>query len=168
LGIAADLVPPSFTTEAIGRAFPRGKGRVLLARADVVEPGLDDALARKGWAVQPLVAYRLKGQTPMPPEIRRAVLDGDIDVLTFASGGTVRAFLKLLKGKPPRGTKVVCIGPVTATAARAAGLRVAAVARTHTIPGPVAAGVDAAGAKRTSSKRSSAKRSGSLRRTRPR
>src|SRR5439155_2746353 len=27
LGIAADLVPPSFTTEAFGRGFPRGKGR---------------------------------------------------------------------------------------------------------------------------------------------
>src|SRR5438270_2265282 len=127
LGIVADLVPPSFTTDAVGKAFPRGKGRVLLARADVVEPGLDDALAKKGWDVERLVAYRLRGQTSMAPEIRLAVLDGEVDVLTFASGGTARAFMKLLKRKPPARTKVACIGPVTANAARGAGLRVAAV-----------------------------------------
>jgi uroporphyrinogen III methyltransferase/synthase len=148
IGIAPDLVPPSFTTDAIGKAFPKGKGRVLLARADKVEPGLDDAIADKGWTVDRLVAYRLKGQSSMPREVRHAVLRGEIDVLTFASGGTVRAFLTLLEGKPPAKTKVVCIGPVTAKAARAAGLRVSAVARTHTIPGLVAATVDVAGSKR--------------------
>jgi uroporphyrinogen III methyltransferase/synthase len=168
LGIVADLVPPSFTTEAVGKAFPRGRGRVLLARADVVEPGLDDALAEKGWEVERLVAYRLRGQTSMPAAVRRQVLEGEIDVLTFASGGTVRAFMKLLKGKPPAKTKVVCIGPVTAKAARAAGLRVSAVARTHTIPGLVAAVVDVIGPKKSSAKRPSPKRSGSQRRRRAR
>jgi uroporphyrinogen-III synthase len=81
----------------------------------------------------------------MPREVRTAVLDGDIDILTFASGGTVRAFMKLLDGTPPASTKVVCIGPVTAKAARAAGLRVSKTASTHTIPGLVAAVVEAAG-----------------------
>jgi uroporphyrinogen III methyltransferase/synthase len=156
LGIVADLVPPSFTTDAIGRVFARGKGRVLLARADVVEPGLDQAIEAKGWSVERLVAYRLKGQTSIPPAVRKQVLEGEIDVLTFASGGTVRAFVKLLKGKPPRGAK----------AARAAGLRVSAVARTHTIPGLVAAVVDVAGTKRTA--KTGAKKSGSPRRARAR
>jgi uroporphyrinogen III methyltransferase/synthase len=159
LGIAADLVPPSFTTEAVGKAFPRGKGRVLLARADVVEPGLDDAIAAKGWTVERVIAYRLKGRSTMPASVRRDVLNGDIDVLTFASGGTVRAFMKLLRGKPPARTKVVCIGPVTAKAARQAGLRVTKVASTHTIPGLVAAVVEAERPK---------KRSGSPRRARAR
>ena len=170
VGIVADLVPPSFTTEAIGQALPKGKGRVLLARADKVEPGLDTALAEKGWSVDRLVAYRLKGQTSMPREVRNAVLDGEIDVLTFASGGTVRAFMKLLKGRPPAATKVVCIGPVTAKAARAAGLKVSAVARTHTIPGLVAAVVDVEGPKRRAgaSKRAGKNRSSSPRRARAR
>jgi len=159
LGIVADLVPPSFTTEAIGKAFPRGKGRVLLARADVVEPGLDDAIAAKGWTVERVTAYRLQGRSSMPASVRKAVLDGAIDVLTFASGGTVRAFMKLLKGKPSARTKVVCIGPVTAKAARQARLRVTKVARVHTIPGLVAAVVDAETPK---------KKSGSPRRARAR
>jgi uroporphyrinogen III methyltransferase/synthase len=147
LGLKPDLVPPTFTTQAVGKAFPRGSGRVLLARADKVEPGLDEAIAAKGWTVDRLVAYRLMGQSSMPADIRRAILGGEIDVLTFASGGTVRAFARLLRGKPPAGTKVVCIGPVTAKAARAAGLRVARVADPHTIPALAAAVVEAAGSR---------------------
>jgi uroporphyrinogen-III synthase len=145
IGIRADLVPPTFTTEAVGRAFPRGGGRVLLMRADKVEEGLEEAVRAKGWRPDRVVAYRLAGATRMPAGVRRDVLEGRIDVLTFASGGTVRAFVRLLRGKPSRRTKVVCIGPVTARAARAAGLRVDAVAREHTIPGLAAAVVEAIG-----------------------
>ncbi|MFN2614523.1 MAG: uroporphyrinogen-III synthase [Actinomycetota bacterium] len=135
IGITADLIPPTFTTDAVARAFPRGEGRVLLARADKVEPGLDEALRAKGWTIQRVVAYRLRGASRIDPAVRRAVLAGDIDVITFASGGTVRAFMKLVGDKPDGRTKIVCIGPVTAAAARAAGLRVSAVASRHTIEG---------------------------------
>jgi uroporphyrinogen III methyltransferase / synthase len=148
LGIRPDLVPESFTTEAVGGSIPRGSGRVLLMRADQVEPGLEEALKKKGWSVERVTAYRLLGTNAMPAGVRRAVQRGEIDVLTFASGGTVRAFMRLLKAKPPSSVKVVCIGPVTAKAAREAGLRVDAVAKQHTIPGLAAAVMDAVGAQR--------------------
>src|SRR5262249_34922366 len=107
------------------------------------EPGLDDAIAAKGWTVERVIAYRLQGRSSMPAAVRKAVVTGEIDVLTFASGGTARAFLKLLKGEAPPPSKGGCIGPLTAQAARAAGLRVTKVARVHTIPGLVASVVDA-------------------------
>lgn len=138
-GIHPDLVPATFTTEAIGRVFPRGKGPVLLSRADKTEPGLENALRAKGWTPDRVTVYRLRSVTRMEPAVRRAVLAGEIDVLTFASGGTVRAFMRLLRGKPHRRTLIACIGPVTARAAKEAGLRVDAVAREHTIPGLAAA-----------------------------
>ncbi|MGH2795487.1 MAG: uroporphyrinogen-III synthase, partial [Actinomycetota bacterium] len=138
-GIEPDLIPPTFTTEAVGKAFPRGKERVLLARADVTEPGLEEALTAKGWSVERVTVYRLRSVNRLDPAVRRAVRDGEIDLLTFASGGTVRAFMKLLGGKPHRRTLIACIGPVTARAAKAAGLRVDAVAGEHTIPGLAAA-----------------------------
>ncbi|MGH2784575.1 MAG: uroporphyrinogen-III C-methyltransferase [Actinomycetota bacterium] len=138
-GIEPDLIPPTFTTEAVGRAFARGKGRVLLARADVVEPGLEETLGKKGWSVERVTVYRLRSVTRLDPAVKRAVLAGEIDLLTFASGGTVRAFVKLLGRKPHRHAFVACIGPVTAKAAKNAGLRVDAVAGEHTIPGLAAA-----------------------------
>lgn len=152
VGIVPDLIPPTFTTEAVGAAFPRarGRGRVLLMRADQAERRLDAALREKGWTVERVVAYRIVDAAKVRPRlkpamegVRRRVLEGEVDVLTFASGGTVRAFKRWLRGTPARRAKVVCIGPVTAEAARAAGLRVTAVAREHTIPGLVAATLEA-------------------------
>ena len=146
-GIEPDLTPRTFTTEAIGRAFPRGTGPVLLARADTTEPGLEEALRAKGWTPERVTVYRLRAVARLAPAIRKAVLEGDIDILTFASGGTVRAFMGLLRGKPPRRVRVACIGPVTARAAKEAGLRVDAVAREHTIAGLAAASARAFGRK---------------------
>lgn len=150
IGIRADLVPDTFTTQAVGAAFPRGRGRVLLMRADKADLRLEDALREKGWTVERVVAYRIVDAAtanarlrPVEREARAQVRDGDYDVITFASSGTVRAFMRWLRGKPHRRTKIVCIGPVTAATAREAGLRVASVAREHTIPGLAAAVVQA-------------------------
>ena len=43
-----DLVPPTFTTTGLARAFPRGTGRVLCARADIAPSGLEGASPRRG------------------------------------------------------------------------------------------------------------------------
>ena len=133
-----DLQPTTFTTTALARAFPRGSGRVLTARADIAPEGLEDALVRKGWRAVRVVAYRTLFATSLPREARDALRRGKVDAVTFTSASTVRGFVNVLgaaKGTP----KVVCIGPVTAAAARAAGLRPASVAKPHTIEGVVAA-----------------------------
>jgi uroporphyrinogen-III synthase len=133
-----DLQPATFTTAALARAFPRGPGRVLCARADIAPEGLEEALARKGWAAIRVDAYRTVFATSLPRESRDALRRGDVDAVTFTSASTVRGFVNALgaaKGAP----RVVCIGPVTAAAARDAGLRPATVAKPHTIEGLVAA-----------------------------
>ena len=133
-----DLQPSTFTTSALARAFPRGRGRVLCARADIAPEGLEAALEVKGWETERIDAYRTVFATSLPREARDAFRRGEVDAVTFTSASTVRGFTNSLgaaKGTP----KVVCIGPVTAAAARDAGLRPAAVARPHTIEGLVAA-----------------------------
>jgi uroporphyrinogen-III synthase len=135
---APDLVPATFTTAALARAFPRGNGRVLCARADIAPEGLEDALAAKGWTPTRVDAYRTRMPRSLPPEARRALRRGEVDAVTFTSASTVRGFvgaLGVMKGAP----KVVCIGPVTAGEARAHGLTVHAVARPHTMEGIAAA-----------------------------
>jgi uroporphyrinogen-III synthase len=133
-----ELQPATFTTAALARAFPRGSGRVLCARADIAPEGLEEALARKGWVAVRVDAYRTVFATSLPREARDALRRGEVNAVTFTSASTVRGFIDALgaaKGTP----KVVCIGPVTAAAARDAGLRPAAVAKAHTIEGLVAA-----------------------------
>ena len=133
-----DLVPATFTTTGLARAFPRGSGRVLCARADIAPPGLEDALAAKGWSPTRVDAYRTRMARSLPPDARAALRAGEVDAITFTSASTVRGFVgavRVVRGEPA----VVCIGPVTAAEARGHGLTVDAVARPHTIDGLVAA-----------------------------
>ena len=133
-----DLVPKAFTTASLGRAFPRGDGRVLTPRADVAPEGLEDALERKGWRPTRVDAYRTRMPRSLPAEARTALRGGEVDAVTFTSASTVRGFVGALgavKGSP----KVVAIGPVTAREARAHGLHVHAVASPHTVEGLVTA-----------------------------
>jgi uroporphyrinogen-III synthase len=137
-GRGPDLIPATFTTAGLARAFPRGTGRVLCARADIAPDGLEDALRAKGWDPTRVDAYRTRMPRTLPQEAREALRAGEVDAVTFTSASTVRGFIGALgavKGDP----KVVCIGPVTAAEARNHGLTVAAVAKPHTVDGLVSA-----------------------------
>jgi uroporphyrinogen-III synthase len=134
-GIEPDLVPDPFTTEALGRRFPRGRGRVLLPRADLASTDLEDALREKGWMPVRLDAYRVRPAEALPPEAEDALRRGRVDAITFTSPSTVEGFVRLAGAIS--GPAVVCIGPVTAAAARRSGLSVAAVADQHTEDGLV-------------------------------
>jgi uroporphyrinogen-III synthase len=135
-----ELLPKTFTVDGLARAFPRGAGRVLCARADIAPDGLEDALAVKGWSPTRVDAYRTVFPKTLPKAANTALAAGDVDAITFTSASTVRGFLQALRGTAVAGKpKVVCIGPVTAKQARVAGMTVHAVADPHTTDGLVAA-----------------------------
>ncbi|HEV8683439.1 MAG TPA: uroporphyrinogen-III synthase [Actinomycetota bacterium] len=136
-GRQPDLVPGAFTTAALGRAFPRGEGRVLLPRADIAPPDLEEALRAKGWTPVRVTAYRTMVPRSLPADARGALQKSLVDAIVFTSASTVEGFVRL--AGVVNGPKVVCIGPVTARAARVAGFRVHAIARPHTVEGLVSA-----------------------------
>ncbi|MBA2625109.1 MAG: uroporphyrinogen-III synthase, partial [Acidimicrobiia bacterium] len=88
-------------------------------------------LGAKGWEVDAVEAYRTVPATPSPEALAAAA---EADAIAFTSASTVDGYLAAAghDAVPPA---VVCIGPVTADAARAAGLTVAAVADPHTVEG---------------------------------
>ena len=131
-GVRSSLVPAAFTTEALAQAFPEGTGRVLLARADLATAELEDALRAKGWDPVRVEAYRVRLAGALAPAAAAALRDGRVDAVTFTAPSTVEGFVRLTDGRRP---PAVCIGPVTAEAARRAGLEVAAEADPHTEDG---------------------------------
>jgi uroporphyrinogen-III synthase len=135
-GREPDLQPATFTTAALARAFPRGSGRVLCARADLAPLGLEDAIARKGWETLRVDAYRTRFATSLPREVRREIRHDAIDAVTFTSASTVRGFARVL-GRVYGRFRVVCIGPVTANEARRNDFSVHAIARPHSLDGLV-------------------------------
>jgi uroporphyrinogen III methyltransferase/synthase len=150
-GVVPDLVPEVATTAELGRCFPPGSGEVLLARADRANPGLGAALRAKGWRTREVVAYHTVPVGELDPAARRRLDGGTVDWVAFTASSTVEGFVNGYGGPPPDGVRVAAIGPVTADAAREAGMRVAATASEHTIPGLVGAIERAAAAGRPGS-----------------
>jgi uroporphyrinogen-III synthase len=141
--VEPDLVPVTYTTEALGDSFPEGNGRILLPRADIAPEGLEEVLRDRGWTPVRVDAYRTRLADALPEEARHALREGRVDAVTFTSASTVEGFERLAGS--PSGPAVVCIGPVTAAAAFRAGLEVDAVAEPHTLDGLADATVRALG-----------------------
>jgi uroporphyrinogen III methyltransferase/synthase len=139
-GIRVDLIPVEFVNEAVAaellaRSAPGD--RVLVYRAQEARDVLPETLREQGRVVDVVAAYRTRfvEDPEMGAKAERA------DIVTFTSPSTVAGFVHnvddaatLLAGKT-----VAAIGPITANAAREAGIRVDVVAEEFTVDGLVRA-----------------------------
>lgn len=140
-GITADVVPTVFTSDALADAMTqqdlRGK-RVLLARAAQAGRRLNERLRNAGAEVDEAALYDIV--TPSVDADALAELRQGVDVVTLTSPSTARGLVALAGDLVDLDSlHAVCIGPVTADAARQLGFRVVATAETHTIEGLVQA-----------------------------
>ena len=146
-GLPCDLVAPGAVAESLLDAIPRAPhagAALLLAQAAAARPVLVNGLAAKGWAVTAVACYEA---VPRPADPNGAELLRRADAVAFAAGSAVRAVVGAYgtHALPP---VVVCMGPITAAAARDAGVEVTAVADPHTLDGLVTATIAAFGARR--------------------
>jgi uroporphyrinogen-III synthase len=132
VGLNLTLVPERATAEALAASLRQVMGahaRVLYPRSAMGRDVLPNELRAAGFDVLAIDVYR----TLPEPNVDQRVLDrvrrGEVDVLTFASPSSVRHLVALLASQSIalNTIPVVCAGPVTAEAAREAGLLVAAV-----------------------------------------
>jgi uroporphyrinogen III methyltransferase / synthase len=127
-GVEPDLVPAEHSARGLVEEFPDapvgGTWRVLFPTGDLSPETIPDGLGQKGWEVHRVVTYRTVARAAPEPAVLDRVAGADALTLTAPSG--VEAFLAL---RTPEGLAVrvpdhvVCIGPTTADAARAAGLQ---------------------------------------------
>lgn len=160
--IVADLVPQRFVAESLLEEFPEPpqeefpgrtleelsdlplgaakSDRVLIARAEEARDTLPQGLEAKGWEVDVVGAYRTVGLSLT--EADTEALAG-CDVITFLSPSAVTQFKEqcqgLIESQQAKIPEIACIGPITAAAARSAGLSVAVEASVYTSEGLVAA-----------------------------
>ncbi|HET9707099.1 MAG TPA: uroporphyrinogen-III synthase, partial [Gemmatimonadales bacterium] len=140
-GARVDFMPSEFVGEQLGRELTPVDGlRVLLPRAARGREALAIELARRGASVDEVVVYDTLPAHVDPRDL--VELEQGVDVVTFTSPSTVENFFALLGARAVTvvgGASVACIGPVTASAARAMGLTVHLEPAEHSIPGLVAA-----------------------------
>lgn len=134
-GRPVDVVPGRQTAADLLEAMPNdGAGQVaVVAHADRADPALAVGLSGLGYRVRSVVAYRTMARAPAEGE-RAAALAAD--AVAFASGSAAQAWSEAIGRETP--PVVVAIGPTTAGAAAACGLRVTHVADDHSVQGLVA------------------------------
>lgn len=140
-GLAVFFQPSVFRAEGLiaeaGESAWRG-ARVLFPRAAEGREVIPDEMRRVGAELDLVTAYRTVPSPAGRERLRELLASGRLDAVTFTSGSTVASFVALLEPDRIAGiagnVAVVCIGPVTADAARAAGLPVDALAKEATIP----------------------------------
>ena len=136
LGFTADLMPETYTVEALGKALARAVApgeRCVLLRAEEGSPDLPRILEKAGVAYEDIPIYRIR------PVQRAAVEKMELapGTLIFGSAKGVHSFFAhytLVSG-----TKILCIGPVTAKAVREEGFSEPACATVHSVSGLVRA-----------------------------
>lgn len=144
-GLPPSVVPEHHVALALALALAgRVEGRkVLLPRAERASELLPERLRAAGAVVTVAPVYRAEWPTTVDPgPVRAALAAGRLDAVTFGSARTVEGVLELL-GDEARDllgkTRIICLGPVTALACRAAGLLEPRIAEPSTIDGLIQA-----------------------------
>ncbi|MCA1688788.1 MAG: uroporphyrinogen-III synthase, partial [Actinobacteria bacterium] len=149
VGLRVDVVPEEFRAEALidevtGDSLV-GK-KMLIPRARVAREILPDKLREAGAEVVVPPAYESVPSSEGKDELAKRLEAGEIDCVTFTASSTVENFVGAFgveeAARLLAGTRVACIGPITADTARGHGIRVDAEAREYTIPGLIEAVVD--------------------------
>lgn len=145
-GLWADVVPQRFVAEELAAALlPHLQPgyRVLLARAQTAREILPEILAQAGAQVEVVPVYQARPPREIPPEAKPFLDQGAVDLLTFASSGTVRNFAALVGPEKfrelGRRAVVAAIGPITAATLKEYGLTPQVQPEDYTIPGLLAA-----------------------------
>jgi uroporphyrinogen-III synthase len=142
-GIAVKAIPEEYSAVGLAEYFRtmhlNGK-RFLYPRGDLGNADLVKSLIRQGASVDPVIVYRNTGPDEIDAElVYRRLVNGEIDVITFASPSAAINFVKLFPlermALMHKRTKIAAIGPTTTDALTNLGVRVDIVARKSTIDG---------------------------------
>ena len=144
--INSDFIPPNYVADSLAANFPEDlmEQKLLFPR---VETGgrniLVKELSDRGAEVVEVAAYQSQCPKKIEPQAWRALQQGQIDIVTFASSKTVKNFCKLLQQQSDLATIesvladvcIASIGPQTSTTCRELLGRVDLEAEEYTLEG---------------------------------
>ena len=139
-GLEPDFIPDEYIGDAIMSGLGDVKGKwVLLPRAEIARQELPVAISKAGGIAHEIIVYRT-----LPAEVDTnglTALKLGVDIITLTSTSTVENFVAICKQNGldplnlPNNPLFACIGPVTAQAAREAGIQNLIVANEYTTDG---------------------------------
>ena len=154
-GLEPDLIPERFRADGVvdallGLEDPR-RLKVFFPRAQEGRETIPRLLREAGAEVVTAAAYRTLPIPGAGTRLSAQVDAGKIDALTFTAGSAARVFsdawarrrsdaageARARSMSIPTGTKVIALGPATASALKSGGIRVDRIADPHTLEGLV-------------------------------
>ena len=134
-GCYADLVPEQSCSESLAKALcahAEPDEAICLFRAEEASDVLTKRLREKQYRVVDIPTYRTEIMWKKR-ELLREMLE-DVDAVTFCSASAVSAFVQMTE-EHDLAAKTICIGPVTAQAAKKTGLHIDKVAEQYDLEG---------------------------------
>lgn len=144
LGLATTTIPERFDAASLAQALPDLAGeRVFLPQSAIAEPLLADALAQADARLAAVVAYE-NGVGAGGVDLPALLAARQVDAITLTSASCASGLLARLAAEGGdigmlADVPIACIGPSTARAALALGLRVGITPGEHTLAGLIAA-----------------------------
>lgn len=136
-GLNVDAFPAEYRGEALAERVGAVRGqRILIARAQDARDVLPQTLAERGAEVVIAPMYRTVKTRMIPGEVKKRLLAGEIDAVTFTSSSTVDGFVRHFSARDRKkifeSTRAAAIGPITAETLRAHHIRPAIRAPRYT------------------------------------
>lgn len=129
VGLAVHVTPEKADAAGMVAEFPSGAGRVLVPVGNLAPAVLEKGLARKGWDVDVVEAYRTVDGPGIGPRTAQRLALGDFDAVVLTSASVAHKVRRDLGDiNVASGTAIIAIGNTTAAAAIRERLRPTAVA----------------------------------------
>jgi uroporphyrinogen III methyltransferase/synthase len=142
-GIVVDVVPERFVAESLLEKLTErddvSGASVLYVTAEGAREVLPEGLEELGAIVERIDAYRSIVDGTGAKRLRRALEKGNVDLVTFTSASSVRAYVETVGEELSRRAPAASIGPATSEAIAAAGIDLKVEAKESTIDGLVEA-----------------------------
>jgi uroporphyrinogen III methyltransferase / synthase len=137
-GLRVRAFPEEYRAEALAKVLGKVRGcRILLARAQKAREVLPKILRARGATVSGVTLYRTLQAPRLPAALKKNLMEGRVDVLTFTSSSTVRAFMRHFSTAERRRlfahARAAVIGPITAATLRGYGITPAIQATPYTV-----------------------------------
>lgn len=142
-GIIPDIIPVDYKAESVVDALEHqvsSGDSVLLIQPKKARDVIPRALRHMDVQVDILRMYETQQDTTQQEALVNALINGDVDYITFTSSSTVTNTLQLLGDNALellKHTKIACIGPITAATAMSEGLEIDVISPIYTTEGLV-------------------------------
>ena len=148
IGIHPDFVPSHSSGRVVAVEIEDVQGKkILLPRAKIATEDLPNTLRERGAHVDDLPIYNtFKVENECSDAIKKDLLEGRIDCVTFTSSSTVRNFLEMFPTHSAKdllvNVQVAVIGPTTEATVKEHGIQVDVVAKEASVESLVEAIVE--------------------------